>query len=192
MKNEWDEYAVDWDINSDVVNYSNLAFQSLSETINIDGTDIFDFGCGTGLLTERLAKKANWIVALDPSVEMTKVLKRKNLANVSVISDYLTSQLLNECDSLSRKFDLIVASSVCGFLPDYKESLTIVKSMLKPNGIFVQWDWLNEDENLDGMSKETIRNGFNEVGLELTSLTEPFSLSSEKGEMKVLMAVGRR
>jgi predicted TPR repeat methyltransferase len=105
MTNEWDEYACDWDTNSDVVQYSENAFRNLTEVIELCDLDILDFGCGTGLLTEKMSPRANRIVALDTSKEMTRVLKNKNLPNVSIVSESLTSELVCTCDFLQIKFD---------------------------------------------------------------------------------------
>ena len=38
-------------------------------------------------------------------------------------------------------FDLIVASSVCAFVPDYQQTLSDLQLLLKEDGVFVQWDW---------------------------------------------------
>ncbi|MCH8334286.1 MAG: class I SAM-dependent methyltransferase [Proteobacteria bacterium] len=42
--------------------------------------------------------------------------------------------------ALTEKFDLVVASSVCSFLPDYNSTLRDLSSALKPGGLFVQWE----------------------------------------------------
>ena len=94
---------------------------------------------------------------------------------------------------LHANFDLIVASSVCAFLPNYVNTLGLLHSLLVLGGYFVQWDWLSTDENSDlGMSVETVSSGFNSVGLEIHSLGEVYSLETKKGTMPVLMGVGRK
>ena len=193
MSNEWDEFAGQWDSNSDVIRYSEEAFRSLEGVVSLDGSSILDFGAGTGLLTEKMSSRAGQIVAMDPSSKMIDVLKRKNLANVKTIENTLSEALIAKNDLLHSKFDLIVASSVCGFVPDYTATLSLLKSLLIPGGLFVQWDWLATEENPDaGMSEEKITSGFGSVGLKLMSLSQPFSLESSDGNLAVLMGVGKR
>lgn len=192
MENEWNDYAKDWEANPQVVQYSKLAFNSLSRIVELDGLHILDFGCGTGLLSEQLSPRAKKIVSLDPSTKMIRVLKNKNLPNVNAIDKVLTKDLIESSALFSIKFDLIVASSVCGFLPNYMEILKLLKSILIQNGVFVQWDWLaNKDNSKMGLTMNEIEFGFKEAKLGLYSLTESFSMEHEGMAMPVIMAVGK-
>jgi len=83
-----------------------------------------------------------------------------------------------------------VASSVCAFLPDYDGALRLLKTLLKPKGVFVQWDWLKSDEDTGfGLTEEMIESAFTNAGMEVSSITKAFALESEKGSMPVLMGV---
>ncbi|WP_029934704.1 class I SAM-dependent DNA methyltransferase [Thiomicrospira pelophila] len=188
MSKEWDEYAEGWDSNSDVISYSAKAFDSLSKVVDIKGLRVLDFGCGTGLLTERISPLAKEIVALDTSNKMISILNQKKLVNVVALTDELTESLVNEGDLFSNKFDVVVASSVCAFLPCFEDTLSLIKSILKPNGTFVQWDWLAEIDDGDfGLSKDRVIEAYNSAGLKLHFMDEPFTMN----DMKVLMAVGK-
>ena len=170
----------------------SFEFKSLNGVVTLDGSNILDFGAGTGQLTEKLSSHARQIVAIDTSSKMIDVLRRKNLSNVKTIDEALSESLIAKSELLQSKFDLIVASSVCGFVPDYVATLSLLKSLLIPAGLFIQWDWSATEENPDvGMSEETVTSGFASVGLELISLSQPFSLDSAKGNMTVLMGVGK-
>lgn len=192
MKSEWDEYAKGWDVNPSVIEYSKKAFQSLLEVTGIEGLNILDFGCGTGLLSEQMSARAKSIVALDSSVEMALVLKNKKLPNLKVIDEVLTQRLIESNSLLSDKFDLIVASSVCGFLPDYQQTLQLLKSLLVQNGLFVQWDWLAEKEGSGtGLTKNEIESAFDSCQMSLLQCKIPFNMVHDDIEMPVLMAVGK-
>ena len=56
MSDSWDDYAIEWDANPSVIEYSNKAFNSLCKFVNLQGLSVLDFGCGTGLLAEKVAK----------------------------------------------------------------------------------------------------------------------------------------
>lgn len=192
MSESWDQYAEGWDTNADVIVYSEKAYKTLVEIVSLAGLNILDFGCGTGLLTARMASTANRIVALDSSPKMISVLKNKQLPNVDTLSVELSAETIKTNDLLHSKFDLIVASSVCAFLPDYESTLQLLKTLLKPNGLFIQWDWLKTDDDSDfGFTEEIIESALTRADLKALSITIAFSLKSNKGAMQVLMGVAQ-
>jgi len=190
--NEWDEYAEGWDEDSSVQEYASKAFDELLDIINIDDLTVFDFGCGTGSLTQLLSPRVKDIVALDGSSSMIERLAKKNLKNVSTVADFLTQDLISTHQNLTNKFDLIVASSVCGFLPDYEMTLGLLKSLLKKGGVFVQWDWLaNDDSSETGLSEHRALSALRASKFTDIQVKRPFEMKSSKGTMTVLMAVGK-
>lgn len=189
MKNEWDDYAEMWD--SVASEYADKAFNELNKHINIKELRVLDFGCGTGLLSERMAPYCKEIVALDNSPKMIDILRKKNLPSVTVISELLTADLINHTSVLQKPFDLIVASSVCAFLPNYRETVQLLTALLKNGGMFIQWDWLKErSETKDGLSKEEVQKVLSKCGLNDVTISVPFEMSSPGGIMPVLMGSG--
>jgi predicted TPR repeat methyltransferase len=192
MSDSWDDYAEEWDTNSDAISYSENAYETLVLEVNIQGLNILDFGCGTGLLTEKMASSAKSIVALDLSAKMIDVLNSKNLPNVISISEPLTPQLIKANTAFINKFEVIVASSVFSFLPEYASTLKLLKSLLAPGGLLLQWDWLSlEPDSEFGLSEKNVRNSLREAGFDQISITKPFSLASSKGTMPVVMGVAK-
>ena len=190
MSDDWDDYADGWDANEATISFADQTFKSLTSAITLDKPSVFDFGCGTGLLTERLAPLAKQIVALDISEKMVAVLDTKQLPNVSTLTLPLSLQALQETPELQLKFDLIVASSVCGFLPDYEGTLQLIKSMLSEYGTFVQWDWLATSENTEfGLTKTRVESALTNAGFSNINVTQPFTMDSPEGSMTVLMAI---
>lgn len=190
MSESWDEYAEGWDGNESAMLYSEKAFESLAKVVQPDGLRVLDFGCGTGLLTEKLSTFADQIIALDTSPKMVDALDRKKLPNVTTVTEPLSGSSVRENALLHCKFDLITASSVCSFLPDYESTLLLLKSLLAPGGLFVQWDWLSSDGNPDfGFSKKRVDDALKKAGFSSVALTQPFCLPSSEGNMPVLMAV---
>jgi len=68
-----------------------------------------------------MAKSAKQIVAADTSEKMIEVLSNKKLNNVEAIIGELSEETINTYPILKDKFDLIVASQVCAFLPNYED-----------------------------------------------------------------------
>lgn len=193
MSESWDDYAENWDDDEDVVTYSEKAFLSLTEMLPLDGKRVLDFGCGTGLLTEKVSKVAKEVVGLDSSPKMIAILNNKKIENISTIVSTLSEGTIKSEKLLQEKFDIILASSVCAFLPDYEDALKLIEPLLVEGGVFVQWDWLITENNPDfGFAEKTVNEALTRTGFSDVTLSQPFSLSSSKGEMTVLMACAKK
>ena len=193
-QNSWDELATGWDTRADTRLYAERAFESWNRKItplvsDLAESRVLDFGCGTGLLTEKLAPLCGHIVAVDISAGMIDVLQSKvvdkRIGNITPLVTAVDSAAINENPELSVKFDLVVASSVCSFLPDYNSTLRDLSSALKPGGLFVQWDWLSE------MPIERIRRAYKESGLINLGVEEAFAMTMEDESMSVVLGVAR-
>lgn len=193
MSDSWDDYADGWDSNDAVIDYANKAHETLITSINPAGLTVLDFGCGTGLLTEKLASVAHSIVALDTSTKMLAILDNKTLNNVTTFHGELTQAAIESEPSLQQKFDLIVASSALAFVPDYVATAKLLASQLAADGTLVQWDWLKaESAEGVGFSKEQIEVAMQSAGLKDIKVSVPFSLNSPQGNMSVVMAVAKK
>jgi len=192
MKNEWDEYAQDWNTDKSVQDYAKKVFDELKLITSPKDLRILDFGCGTGSLTSLLSPEAKNIVAIDSSSKMIELLNKKSLDNVNSISSILNEELIQSDSRLNKKFDLILASSVCSFLPNYEETLHLLKSLLNKDGIFMQWDWLAKDENQDtGLTRTRVKVALESAKFNNIDITVPFIMNSSKGSMSVVMGVGK-
>ena len=193
MSDSWDDYAVEWDSNEAAISFADKAFNSLNSAVEYEMPTVFDFGCGTGLLTERLSPVSNRIVALDSSEKMIAVLNNKELPNVSTLALPLSTEIVKENHELHLKFDLVVASSVCGFLSDYETTLKVIKSLLSDKGTFVQWDWLATTEGADfGLTAQRVESALRSSGFQNILINLPFCMESPEGSREVLMAVASR
>jgi len=194
MTIDWDEHAEGWDQNPDVVVYAGNAYKTLTAAIDCEGLRVLDFGCGTGLLTERIARDAAAVVALDPAPKMLGVLAGKALPNVTPVAGLLSTGLIAHEPAFEDGFDLITASSVCTFVPDYPETLRLLHSLLTPGGYLVQWDWLATPDEPDfGFTEAAIRDGMTAAGFTVVTVSQPFSIyRGEDARMPVLMAVATR
>jgi len=192
MSDNWDDYAEGWDSNQDVRSYSQKAFDALTTEVDIQGLRVLDFGCGTGLLTERMVPLAENIVALDSSEKMCSILKEKGLRNVDILTGFITEDLIQSEPLLQEPFDLIVASSVFAFIEDYVSILKLLKSLLCCGGFLVQWDWKKAEQEPEfGFDREDLERGYQQAGVSLKAIKEPFSLESENGAMTVIMGIAR-
>ena len=156
------EHARIWDRDEQTRDFAEQAFASLLEHFDKPRwRRVLDFGCGTGLLTEKLAPLVQEIAAVDISAAMLSILDDKRLANVKTICAHVDS------GAELGNFDLIVASCVCGALPDYPATLARLTRTLRPGAHFVQWDWLLDDDSDDddGLTLATVATAMDHAGL---------------------------
>ncbi|MEW6064874.1 MAG: malonyl-ACP O-methyltransferase BioC [Bacillota bacterium] len=112
--------------------------QELSNKITAVGKEfreILEIGCGTGFLTELLARefpRAN-ILALDISPRMIKVAKKK-LSSYSNIT-YLVED--GENLRINGSFDLIVSNAVFQWFNNYFQPFALYHKNLKEDGCFI-------------------------------------------------------
>lgn len=198
----WDAHADSWE-NEATRAYAEAAFQSLERFCTahqrpLDDVRVCDFGCGTGLLTERLAPLAATVVAVDSSSAMIDVLKTKvadrGLDNVIPLALQLDEKAVASETSFAEPFDLVVCSSVCAFLDDYPATTKLLAKLLAPGGLFVQWDWEIDPDSAEpfGLTHAQVRTTLDAARLEILALETAFSISVDGKRMAPLMGIGMR
>lgn len=186
---DWDDVAGEWDGDEAVRAYAASAFASLESIaatvgFGIAGSVVCDFGCGTGLLTERLVGTCDRIDAVDTSPAMRSVVAAK------VAARGWTSVSVGE-DVAGGPYDLVVASSVLGFVDHYEATVHSLVASMAPGGLFVQWDW-EADPGEEGLTRERVRAGLTAAGLVDVTVDSAFSVEVEGFEMQPLVGCGRR
>lgn len=192
---EWDEYAEGWDGTEGVRAYADQAFESWQRLVapefsELSAARVLDFGCGTGLLTEKFAPLCATVVAVDTSPKMIEVLRRKLLrsgaGNVIAKSFEIDLETIRSNRDVLRDFDLVIASSVCSFLPDFAATLRGISSMMKPGAMFVQWDWATK------MTQQQIAATYELAGLDIVVNDEAFAMEGDGESAAVIMGAGRK
>ena len=197
----WDERAASWDDQAEAHVYASQAFETLEPVVRqhlgaFDELRVLDFGAGTGLLTAKLAPLCRDVVAVDIAPKMIEMLAAKSAregwSNVAVHTGEL-EQLVGSGE-VQGAFDLVVASSVCSFLPDFTSSLSLLRSLLRPGGLFVQWDWhgATAGDWAKGFTREQVAAAYETAELAPLSIGLGFIFHFDGNELEVLMGVGRR
>ncbi|WP_237486756.1 class I SAM-dependent DNA methyltransferase [Vibrio hippocampi] len=192
MSNQWDECAATWEGNSATADFARACFRHLQQTTKLSGKIVLDFGCGTGLLSQHMASKVKQVVALDSSEAMIEELEKKGLDNVEPVVDSLTRGLIAQHPAFRPQFDIVVASSVCGFVPNLQETVNLIYTLLDEYGVFVHWDWLAQEGDETGLTLEQSQLTLEKAGFSEVVVTTPFSIKTEFGEQAVLMGVARK
>jgi len=215
VNSEWNEMAGDWD---DLASgYSQQFISKLWTHTGLSSTTtnhriIVDFGCGTGLLTERMMKAelqqsadgsssiSSKFVCIDAAQSMINVLQDKIRAgewkNVRAYCAVLASPKITDNQDFERlkgTVDLVVASSVMSFIPkeELQATMSALASFLKPGGVFCHSDWPLSDDNPTGFTEEKATSMYEMGGLQKkSSSVEEFDMGAgQKGDVYIGVAV---
>jgi 2-polyprenyl-3-methyl-5-hydroxy-6-metoxy-1,4-benzoquinol methylase len=97
---------------------------------------ILDFGCGTGLVSNVIARNVKKIFAIDTSYRMIEIAQNKaNTLNVKNI-DYRHSTLFDK-RYINNSFDVILMNYVLHLLNDPQRIMQRISELLKPDGLII-------------------------------------------------------
>ena len=107
---------------------------------------IFDFGCGSGYITERLSKLKGKVYACDPSKEM---IRSATMLNINTKVRYFLGSI--ECLRDNAPYNFITSIMVFQFIKNLDEIIPILSESLIPGGILFfaihNFDYVKEGIN---------------------------------------------
>ncbi len=113
---------------------------SLIKDLDLTRKAILEIGGGLGFVYGFLKKKGFNIYGIEPSdssfndyfntaIQLFKI--------IDVDSSNFYPLLARECTRLNRQFDIIFSNNVLEHIPDLEQSLSAMKSVLRPNGLMI-------------------------------------------------------
>ncbi|KAL2813475.1 S-adenosyl-L-methionine-dependent methyltransferase [Aspergillus cavernicola] len=215
----FNDEAADWDKNPSVQEATRLAFDTLKPIIQTlseckqsssgSGLDVLEVGCGTGLLTLRVAPLVHEIVAVDPAHGMIEMLKAKakistcdnetdgprnhnNIVAVCGLLEDPEDPLLPPQDPTNptgrrRKFDLILSHLVMHHVPDLKPFLGTLLGCLSPGGRVALTDFEDFGPEAIKFHPPTKLEGVERHGIQAVGIEE---LMKEVGFQDVKVSIG--
>ena len=118
----------------------------LAQTLSPGPKDVFDIGCGTGWLVERLASAGHRVTAIDYRPEAVEAVRRRSPAARAIVADACAVPL----DAGSA--DVVVLLDVLEHTDD-AAALAEVYRLLRPGGVALigvpafQWLWSFRDDD---------------------------------------------
>ncbi|MFH0412481.1 class I SAM-dependent DNA methyltransferase [Corynebacterium sp. L4756] len=172
----FDEQAADWDKDPKKIERARSTAQRIQDTLKISGNeDVFEFGAGTGLVSQFLGPHVGSLSLADNSKGMRGVIAEKIAAGVLPHAKLSDSDLV-QGKLPDEKYDVVVASLVLHHVADVPALLESFASILKPGGAAC----IIEMDTTDGKFHAHIDNydghdGFNRESLEQKLLAAGFS-----------------
>ncbi len=164
-KRDFDKEAAAWDENPARVKLADDVAAAIMRLVPLDaGMEALDFGCGTGLLTLRLAPRVRSITGVDSSQGMLDVLAakvaREKLANVR------TLRLdLDKGDTLPGSCDLIVSNMTLHHIERIDSLLGRFHEALSPSGWLCIADLDSEGGQFHSDNQGVFHFGFDRAAL---------------------------
>lgn len=160
--------AAGWDDNPRRLAIAEAVAAALIESADPKPTmRVLEFGCGTGLVTLRIAPRVGSLTAVDTSSGMLDVLKAKlqeaGLCNVEPRTLDLTAP--EAADTLGEPFELIYSSMTLHHIADTGAFLQRLAGMLKPGGMLAVADLDLEDGFFHDDAEEQVHPGFERTAL---------------------------
>lgn len=133
-KRDFDKEAAGWDEHPSRVKLAADVASAIAQQITPrPDMDVLDFGCGTGLLTLRIAPLVRTVTGVDSSPGMLNVLRDKaarlHRSNISVLS--LDP---DRGDTLTGQYDLIISSMTFHHVEKIEPLLGQLHSALRSSG----------------------------------------------------------
>lgn len=174
-KRDFDKEAAAWDENPARVKLADDVFAAIVRQASPDaGMTALDFGCGTGLLTLRLAPRVRSVVGVDSSQGMLDVLAakvaREKLTNVRTLP-----LDLDKGDRLPGPCDLIVSNMTLHHIERIDSLLRQFHEALSPSGRLCLADLDSEGGQFHsdnqgvfhlGFDRAVLRQAFADAGFE--------------------------
>lgn len=135
----WNQHAerftVNYDEHGDIHRevLLNPAIFSLLEDVH--GKRLLDAGCGEGYLSRILAKQGAIVTAVDYSEKMLEIARERTQGEVTIQYEYGNCEKLDFL--VDEQFDCIISNMVLQDLENYKEALSEMYRLLKPNSTLI-------------------------------------------------------
>lgn len=205
-RRNFDEVAATWDEQPGRVKVMGDIAATLFDRISLTaGMDVMDFGCGTGLLSLRMADRVKSLTGVDTSAAMLEQFEQK--ATELELSNVRSLQVdLDRGADIPGQYDLIVSSMVFHHIENIEDVLARLHEALKPSGRLCVAD-LDLDGGLfhedhtgvfhDGFDRSQFSRMLDRAGfcdIHIGQAAEVIRPQTDGGEQRftIFLAVGRR
>jgi 2-polyprenyl-3-methyl-5-hydroxy-6-metoxy-1,4-benzoquinol methylase len=141
----FDAKAREWDEHPGKRKVAQVFVAELQKNVSLHpAMDLFEFGCGTGLVSMEFHRQVANITLLDTSPGMIEVLQEKILQQ-GIVNMYPRLGELSEIDQVENHFDLIYSNMALHHVTNVEQTLAKLVHLLKPCGVLCIGDLETED-----------------------------------------------
>lgn len=151
----WNKISPVYDLFENVYNRKVYKGTGIKVAEYIAETDsVLECACGTGAITEEIAKKAQKVLATDFAEGMLKRASKKcrKYSNVSFRQEDIT-----DIKSSDNSFDKVVAGNVIHLLPEPEKALNELLRVVKPGGKVIIPTYINMLKKSSGIAVNVIK-----------------------------------
>lgn len=166
-RHHFDAKANDWDNDPTKIQRARRIADAIAAQVKLHGDErVFEFGAGTGLVSQSLAERVGQLTLADNSTGMRDVMAQKVSQGLLPSGTIITDVNLAAGERPTTQFNLVIASLVLHHIPDLEPVLEGFCEVLAEGGTVCIADLDEEDgsfhENFDGFDGH---NGFNRESL---------------------------
>jgi 2-polyprenyl-3-methyl-5-hydroxy-6-metoxy-1,4-benzoquinol methylase len=199
MSERFNQAAAGWDKGDMRQQIAHSVFQTINSRIALLKTmSIMDFGCGTGLLSFKIAPMVRRVVGIDLSEKMLEQLASKNTPECEVIP--MVRDILTE--PLEERFHGIVSSMAIHHVEKIEALFKTFYEHLKPGGFIAIADLEAEDGTFHthgnegvhhyGFDKETLRAIIERSGFNQVRFHHVHTVEKESGVYPIFLVTGMK
>jgi SAM-dependent methyltransferase len=136
LKTSYDEAASDFEAHASQSPWNAYADRPtmLSLLPDVDGRDVLDAGCGTGLYCGELLDRGSRLWAFDPSAGMVELAKAKH-GDRARFAVHALESMSDHYEAES--FDVVLSALVLDHVEDLEVAYAQIDRVLRPGGHFV-------------------------------------------------------
>ena len=206
MTNHFDKVAEQYDTEERQHKEAQRSFEYITKYIPIKKHfHVLDIGCGTGILTLKVAEKVKALLAVDNSQGMLDILnkkiKQKNVKNIQTLHHDIVENNLP-----FRDFNLVFSTKTMHHIEKIDEFLKYIYSILDNEGYVCIIDLLPEDGTFHsemhdgikhfGFEKDFIRKTIERAGFKNISVDKIYDIKKERNnkikKYPLFIAVGQK
>lgn len=197
----FDLKAASWDDPENIARAQRVADAIVSAVHPTRTTRVFEYGAGTGLVTQALGSRVGSATLADTSAGMRAVMKDKvadgRLTNASIIDLDL------EADSIelpAQRFDLVLTVLTMHHVTKLDRVLKRFADLLVPGGMLCVVDLDAEDGSFHGhgfhghhgFEREVLADQIGAAGFSRTTITDCGAIKRDDGEFSMFLAIAKR
>lgn len=199
MTERFNHAAADWDKGDTRQQIAQAVFQTITSRVALlNHMDILDFGCGTGLLSFKIAPLVRSVTGIDLSEKMLEQLEAKNTDSLRVTP--LCRDIMKE--PLDKTFHGIVSSMAMHHVEDLPRLFKTFRSCLKKDGFVALADLEAEDGTFHthgndgvhhfGFEREKLRTIMEDAGFGNVRFHAAYTVVKESGAYPIFVVTATK